>query len=198
MVKRTKHIVPLWFFACTLLAIALSGCVSDNFSMLDAADTIHNTASSFDCHMVTGYGTADFDRNTFTVLPGGIVSARKYGETGFNAEFYIRVIKGDATRIRVRSEDKGTSVLPGICLTYAKQGCSIESPDEPKTMLGVKATDDWQRVQIYSYADSVKIKIGCDEVYTTRTNLYSTDYLMFESVDGSEAEITKLKSQGIQ
>jgi len=198
-VKRIIHIVPSCaVLACFTLAIALCGCVSDNFSMDDAAGTVHNTASSFDCHMVTGYGTVDYDKNMIMILPGGIVSARKYGETGFNAEFYIRVTKGDAARIRVRSEDIGTSVLPGICFTYAKDGCSIDAPGEPRKMLGVKATDDWQRVQIYSYADSVKIRIGCDEVYTTRTDLYSTDYLIFESVDGSEAEITKLKSQGLE
>ncbi|HET7152652.1 MAG TPA: hypothetical protein VFJ29_02730 [Candidatus Kapabacteria bacterium] len=191
------QIAPL-LVAVSLLAFAVSGCVSDNFSMNDAADVTQNTASSFDCHIVTGYGTADYNKSEIFIQPNSIISARKYGETGFNAEFYIRVTEGDAARIRVRSEDVGKSVLPGICLTYAKEGCSIDAPDEPRKQLGVKAIDDWQRVQIYSYGDSVKVKLGCDEVYTTRTNLHSTDYLIFESVDGSEAEITKLRSQGIE
>ena len=178
------------------LAVVTFGCASDNFTVPDDSLNLHHTTPYFNCHIVTGYGTADdVTHGGFTVYPGGIVAARKYGETEFSSEFYLKVEQGNAARIRIRSEDTGLAVTQGLAFTLGKDACSMQEPDMPNMPLPIKLTDDWTRVRILSCAKRVRVIVGCDTVMDEKSDLKLTDYLIFESVDSSVCKIRNFQSE---
>jgi len=190
-----RLVKSLYMIILVLTSAAIWGCNSDYFTIPDSKGSSDSSTSTFDCHIITLYGTSDRTaKNGFTVYPGGIVSVRKFRQTEFNAEFYIKITNGDSAHIRIRSEDLGTSVSPGILLTYGKDGSYIDEPGKRRRGLSVRAIDDWQRVQILSYAKRVRVIIGCDTVLDEKSNLMLTDCLVFESAGENEYMIAKIKS----
>ena len=157
--------------------------------MPDASPSTHHISPTFNCHIITGYGTAESDAASgFTIQPDGIVAARKFGETEFSAECMVKVTQGNAVRLRIRSEDTGTAATQGIALTFGKDASFLDQPGIAHRAIPVQLTDDWERLRILSTATRVRVIAGCDTILDEKSNLPLTDYLIFESVDSEHVQ----------
>jgi len=181
------------------LVLVLSGCASDNFTVADSSPTTHHVSPFFNCHIITGYGTADQDESSgFTIQPNGIVAARKYGETEYSAAFAFKVSDGNAMRFRIRSEDTGVAATQGITFTFGKDASYVDIPGRERKPLAIKLSDDWEQMRILSCAGRVRVIAGCDTIMDEKSDLPLTDYIVFESVDSSICKIINMRSQWVE
>ena len=177
------------------LAAAVAGCYTEHFNYVEST---HGNFDVFHCHILSPYGTVERDGDSIVIHPNGIVTARKPGVTFTQTEFYVRVARGDAARMRFRSVDFGTSVYPGIEMVLGVDTSYVQLPGGVRRPIGARASAVPTRVTYFSEGAVSQIVVGCDTVFADRTTLPATDVMVFESVNGSEVVVRGMESRTLR
>ncbi len=175
-----------------LLAVALlaGGCASEKFylyrgfsyqiegEILGAIDSVEQTHD-----------------NAFVLRPGGIVSLRMEGVTEFFSEFDMRLQQGSGVRFALRTGKYKYYERPSITCDFTSGGTEVKENGKLIAMKNeIKAVPgELQKVRIHNYNHVCNIVIECDTVWSGRTDMLDSEYIIIESIGKTYAQITGME-----
>ena len=109
--------------------------------------------------------------------------------TQLEGDFTVELKKGDGVRFAIRSASANYEIHPAIKFDFTVNGCIIKENNELKGNADtVKAIyNEPSRIIIQNDGKIVRIKVDCDIVYYAKTELPATEYIIVETLPGSEA-----------
>lgn len=133
--------------------------------------------------------------NAFVLRPGGIVSLRMSGVTEFFSEFDLRLQQGSGIRFALRTGKYKYSERPSITCDFTSDGTEVKQNGKFLAMRNeIKAVPgELQKVRIHNYNHVCNIVIECDTIWSGRTDLLDSEYIIIESIGKTYAQITGME-----
>lgn len=133
--------------------------------------------------------------NAFLLRPGGIVSLRMEGVTEFFSEFDLRVQQGSGVRLALRTSKYKYFERPSITCDFTSAGAEVKENGKLLAMKNdIKAVPgNLQKVRIHNYNHVCNIVIECDTVWSGRTDLFDSEYIVIESLGKTYAYISGME-----
>ena len=182
-----KYYLVYMLFAVALLAV---GCATEKFYLYKGF------TYQIEGQIWGPIGSVEVTHdNAFLLCPGGIVSLRMEGVTEFFSEFDLRVQQGTGVRFALRTGKYKYFDRPSITCEFTSAGAEVKENGKFLAMKsGVKAvTGELQKIRIHNYNHVCNIVIECDTVWSGRTDLLDSEYIVIESIGKTYAQISGLE-----
>lgn len=129
--------------------------------------------------------------NALRLHPSAVTAMRYTGLTQFMADYSVKILKGSGMKFAFRTVSDTYPRDPSLVLAYTTDGYTVyengrivAKSDTVSAILNEPA-----RIKIRNQGKMVKITIGCDLVYYAKTELPATEYVILETLEGTEAYI---------
>lgn len=134
--------------------------------------------------------TAD---NSVRIFPGGRLAMKVIELTEHESDFTIKILKGNGIKFAFRTVENNFDAHSSLILHLTssetklldESGNLLETSDHRLIDL-----DQKYRLRCINKAKNLKIYLDCDEILNISTNYPATEYVIIESIDDSEIEIS--------
>ena len=183
MAKKIK-ILTIFLAA---LAIIITSCATEYF-LLDEQMP----------ERVVGYKMTSLDSvekmrtNQFKIYDGGMCSLRKMEVTQLLADFTVEVDGGEGIRFAFRTVRNKYEQQPKIAFDYTPNGTVLKENDEVIADVdSIKLEyNEPKRVVIKNDGRYYYVTVDCDTVHTGYTRMPATEFVIIETLPGSNAVLS--------
>jgi hypothetical protein len=167
----------------TVAALMLASCSPDLF-------TLNKRNNQY----IGGLIMSDLDDvdiindNSLMLYDGGAVAMGRSELTNLTADFTVDVMKGEGLRFAIRSVSDHFDKQPAIYFDYSTEGSSVIEKGKEKILLhNIKAKiNQPTRIIFKNDCSYYSIIVDCDTVYTGRTWLPNTEYVIIKTLPKSD------------
>lgn len=156
--------------------------------MLNKTDEFYR----LDGYILSDLGSVEVEsENSIKLHDPAVTCIRNAGLTQYQADFTMRIRRGDGVKFSMRSVEHFYPDHPAVSFYLTENGYYVEEN-------GVRVFENPQfqlqynfdyKVKFRNQGDIVKFELDCDTLYYEPTKLVATEYLCFETLKDTEAKI---------
>ncbi len=182
-----KKLIPV-----ILILILLTACSPDRFTLNKHDDVVIYGL------IMSGLETAEKPEkytNALHLRANARVALATAYITQFQARFTVEIIKGSGLRFYIRTIADNFEAHPSIKFNYDTFGSNINederilaNADSIKAIIREK-----KLITLSNNGDYITVTVDCDTVYNGKAVLPATEYVIIETIDGTEAFISGIE-----
>ncbi len=172
---------------CLLVLLLLVSCVPDRFTLDKISG--QNRIEGFEMRSIHD-AEVNYD-NAFTLNENGCVSLRAVNSTDGVWDFGFNFLFGENLNICLRDVPFEYQSPRALCINITNK--VIRITDKGKEVFTVNCIYDFSnaiRIKLVNDGFNYAVVLDCDTIYKGRTNIPSTEYIIFESLKNTKAFVS--------